>query len=319
MNATVRQLSFPWLLVAVAAALLAAGGCDTYDPAGVERQYVVEAYLQAGARLPPVRLSRTAPISGTYDPTALAVRGARVRIRRLDGDERQVISYHEAPDRPGVYLPTLVEDGRLLGSGVVEPLGHYRLEVEPPEGDGIDVESVTAETVVPDTFRIVRTSGDTLVWQEDELQVTVTRSQYPGRDARYVVTTTALEAVPANLTPLAAQALERAEEDALQIEDLSVTESPVINEGNYEVRPDGTLTIDLPWLVVNFYGPNGIAIRALGENYYDFLRSQQVQQGGSTFSPGEIPNVIERVNGGTGLFGSYAEVRYDLEVQRPGD
>ena len=56
---------------------------------------------------------------------------------------------------------------------------------------------------------------------------------------------------------------------------------------------------------------------AIDDNLYDFVRSQIIQQGGSTFAPGEIPNILERVNGAHGVFGSYARVSFDLFVKRP--
>jgi hypothetical protein len=49
---------------------------------------------------------------------------------------------------------------------------------------------------------------------------------------------------------------------------------------------------------------------------YDFIRSQTAQQGGGGFTPGSIPNVIETVEGGGGLFGSMASVRSEIFVDR---
>jgi hypothetical protein len=302
------RLAFPATGV-IAAALLLAAGCDAYEAAGVEQQYVVEAYLRAGDTLPPVRLSRTAPVGATYDFAEQAVSGAEVQVQRVGAEEAPPIRYTERADSAGVYRPA--ED-----AVTVRPLARYRLRVRPPSGDGIGAETVTAETVVPGPFRIVETSGDTLVWRQDELRATITQSEYPGRRARLLVSTTALVPARENLTPLAAQIIDRSGEDGPGLADVAVTESPVINGGNYELSARGTLTIDIPWLVANFYGPNEIAIRALDENYYDLVRSQAAQQGGSTFSPGEIPNVIERVEGGTGLFGSYAAATYRLQVTR---
>ena len=100
------------------------------------------------------------------------------------------------------------------------------------------------------------------------------------------------------------------------LDDVLITESPPINEQNYDINDDGTLTIRLPWIAVAFYGPNRITASTVDDNLYDFLRSQQVQQGGSTFSPGEIPNVIAHVDGGTGVFGSLARVAADIQVER---
>ena len=42
-------------------------------------------------------------------------------------------------------------------------------------------------------------------------------------------------------------------------------------------------------VAIIFYGPNRIFANALDDNLYDYIRSQSIQQGGSTFSPGEIP------------------------------
>ena len=99
-------------------------------------------------------------------------------------------------------------------------------------------------------------------------------------------------------------------------EDLRITESPIINEGNYEINENGTITVKLPWLAVAFFGPNRLTANALDDNMFDFIRSQTVQQGGSTLAPGEIPNVIDRVEGGTGIFGSLARSSYEVLITR---
>ena len=103
----------------------------------------------------------------------------------------------------------------------------------------------------------------------------------------------------------------------MTLEDLRVGGSPILNEENYDVNPDGTLTIKYPWLAITFYGPNRIFANALDDNLYDYIRSQSIQQGGSTFSPGEIPNPLENVEGAHGVFGSYARISFDLFVLRP--
>ena len=99
------------------------------------------------------------------------------------------------------------------------------------------------------------------------------------------------------------------------LEDVLVVESPPINEGNYEIQSDNTIDVKLPWLAVAFYGPTRTYISAIDQNLYDFIRSQDVQQGGSTLAPGEIPNVINRVDGATGLFGSYARVEQETLIR----
>lgn len=94
---------------------------------------------------------------------------------------------------------------------------------------------------------------------------------------------------------------------------VNLTPTPLLNEGNYVQNPDGTLTIDLPWIGFAFYGPNRVAVNVVDTNYYDFLRTQRAQQGRR---PGEIPNVRDHVDGGTGLFASLARVESDVNVLR---
>lgn len=71
-----------------------------------------------------------------------------------------------------------------------------------------------------------------------------------------------------------------------------------------------------PGLAISFYGPNRIIANAIDDNLYDFVRSQSIQQGGSTFSPGEIPNPLERIVGAHGVFGSYARISHEFFVLR---
>ncbi len=288
---------------------LALSACDGAGPGDFEMDYVLEAYLIAGERLQPVRLSRTAPVNQRYDFTALAVRGASVRLSLLaaDGSVETTYSIPDAPDEPGVY--------RVHDPGVrVLPLRTYRLEITLP-GTG---ERISAVTVVPDTFSVVAANAREVVFQSTaQLELTLTRSTSPGRQqSYYTFVTEALDAREEQLTPLAKAFFEN-QEGEVTLEDLRVSGSPVLNEANYDPNPDGTITIKYPWLAVAFFGPNRLFVNALDDNLYDYLRSQSVQQGGSTFSPGEIPNPIEHVEGARGVFGSYARVSYELVVLRP--
>ncbi|MFV1981762.1 MAG: hypothetical protein ACC655_11460, partial [Rhodothermia bacterium] len=124
-----------------------------------------------------------------------------------------------------------------------------------------------------------------------------------------------------NLTPLYFDFIDPDSglEDGLTEEEILrdhvIIESEPVNEGNYEVLPDNTINIKLPWFAVAFFGPQRISASALDENLYDFFRSQNVQQGGSTLAPGEIPNAITRLKGATGVFGSYARVTQETLVE----
>lgn len=296
-----------WVIVPLVLCGLVFAACDGAGGSAFEPEFVVEAFVIAGEPLQPVRLSRTAPLSEPYDFTALAVRDAEVALELLDeaGGVAERFAYAEDPARPGVYVPTAPRPAL--------PLRRYRLDVLPPGGGRI-----SATTLVPDTFRVVGANTREAVYQSTaQLEITLTRSLYPGRDQAYFVfSTEALDPVEEQLTPLAASILDF-QEDELTLEDLRVGASPIFNEANYDLNADGTLTIRYPWLAIAFFGPNRLTAHVLGDNLYDYIRSQSVQQGGSTFSPGEIPNPIEHLDGARGVFGSYARQTFELFVKRP--
>ncbi len=299
------------VLLGLAAAACGLAGCDYANPNDVRREIVVESYQVAAQRLASVRLTRAAPLTDEFDPDAAAVRGADVRVERLDadGDAVETVAYRERDDAPGVYVPAPDAPPR------VEPLTTYRLRVD------AGAERLSALTLVPDTLSLVRAENTVGTYQSpDQPAFTVTPSRYPGRQAFYLFTIESLldfEGMPeddlvAELTPFARDLFD---EDEDEIADLRIGSSPILNQSNYDTNPDGTVTIDVPWLAIAFYGPNRVRISALDDNLYDFLRSESVQQGGQ--SPGEIPNVLDRVEGGTGIFGSYATIARDVEVLRP--
>lgn len=287
-----------WMLVFVVSA------CDLAGPeAGAESEYVVESYQIAGQPLQAVYLSRSAPIEESYEFADVAVSGAEVRVERLDveGEVAATYSYREQEESAGIYVP--------VGFAIVEPLATYRLVAEPPSAE----EPVEAQTVVPDTFRVIAATADTVAYQGGEqLRVRVSRSEYPGRQEVYLFTNEALQPRIAALTPFYADITES--DDAEQvIEEYRENSSPLLNAANYGTEEDRSLTMRMPWLMFAFYGPNRLTAQAVDDNLYDFLRSQAVQQGGpTTLGPGEIPSILEHVDGGTGIFGSYA--RASLEV-----
>lgn len=287
------------------AMLLVAGftGCDSTDTRFRASEIVVEAYLVAGSPIPKVRVSRTASAERTYDFTANAVTGAEVIVTRLDenGAAEEVTRFESFDEQPGLYWPVEQNDVRAGAT--------YRLEVL-----GVGA-AVTSMTIVPGAFELVRASADTLTYQGGaQFELDVTRSEYPGRQSIFVFSTESLTPSAELLTPFYRDVAGDSEDD---IASLRITESPLINEGNYDINDDGTLTIKLPWIAVAFFGPNRLTANALDDNMYDFLRSQTVQQGGSTLAPGEIPNVIDHVENGTGIFGSLTRSSFEAYIEPP--
>lgn len=294
--------------------MLVSLACDTLEPSSFEPDVVVEAYLVAGETLSDVRLTRTVPIDQEYDADSLGVIGAEVHIELLTegGEVEQTYPYLARPLSNGRYVldtRKLDLEGRDTRPSV-QPLRSYRLVVQPPESN----QTITSVTTVPDTFQVLHVSSDSVVYRSDEpLIIEVSGSTYPGRQNVFVLTTTALEPSVSGLTPFAKAVYDNGD---VSIAELAENASPPLNEENFERRSDGSLRAQYPWLGVSFYGRNRVTLRTLDENLYDFIRSQSVQQGGSTLPPGEIPNVLERVNGGRGVFGSVAEEGVEFVVLR---
>ena len=301
------SVSSPVLIACVGLAALCASGCDAFEPAPFEPQYVVEAYLAAREPLPQVRLSTTAPIEGVYDFSRQAVRGAVVRIHLLaeGGAVEATYAYEELPSQPGVYMPSRFRH--------VLPRRTYALDVAFPDRP----DRITAQTTVPGPVALGEVNPDTVVYQSSEAFVLRVR-HYPEaeRQSYFRFSTVALDARVEQLTPFARDLYDRG---SVTIDEMRRGTSPILNEGNYEIENDSVVVIRYPWFGVLFYGPSHVSASALDDNLYDFVRSQSVQQGGSTLSPGEIPNVLDHVDGGTGIFGSYARATFGVYVARNPD
>lgn len=176
-------------------------------------------------------------------------------------------------------------------------------------------ELIRARTLVPDTFRVLDANRDTVVYRgAEQLEVRLSPSRYPGRQSVYVITSVALDARVEQFTPFAR---EFSDADSAAVAENRVGSSPLLNEDNYTAVPGGDLTVRMPWLAISFYGPNRLVTRAVDENIRDFLRSHAAQSGQTTLSPGQIPSIIDHVDGGRGIFGSYARAAIEVVVVRP--
>jgi hypothetical protein len=296
-------------LLLLPAALLLLSACDGTIVDEFERQLVVESYQLVDSTLAPVFLIRNTPVGATFDRNRLAVTDAQVEVLLLADDGSVEARYRYVADlgQPGRYRAADA-DARVL------PLRRYRLEVQTPEFDPL-----RAETVTPGRFEIRSISSDVAVWNAEEIVFNVTRPAYPTRQAVLIFTTTTqreqLSAEVATAFYRAAFESTEDDDDGFRPNDLRTGSSPLINEGSYSVNPDGTLQVELPWIAVPFYGKSRVFASAVDDNLFDFLRSQAIQGGGSTLSPGEIPNVLDRVEGGVGVFGSLSRVSQLVDVR----
>lgn len=273
---------------------LVTAGCNFYAQDDYEQYYVVESYLIANRPLPHVRVSHTLPVEDKYSVEGSAVEDASVEIRLLDDDERIIEIYPYVYQKNGVYQPANPIE--------VQPQHVYELQVAINGGD----EEITSRTFVPGAFQAEHQSEtpDSVTYQsEEQIKINTSVSSYPGRQSYFIFTVNVIDPSLDRLTPFYEDQIDEDEED---LPDLYVNSSGVINEQNYEVNTDSTLTLRVPWLAVAFYGDNYITVNAIDDNMYDFIRSQGVQGGGSTLPPGEIQNIVYNVEGGIGIFGSMA-------------
>lgn len=292
---------FAWISVLAATVLAGVwSGCDAVGPPEFEEEIVVEGYLEAGKSIGYVTVSRTLPVNEAYDPAVQAVSGASVRIELLGahGDVEASWALFAPEPASGRYRTREEVD--------VLPLRTYRLVVDAP-GAG----TVTSETTVPALFRFVDTEERTFVYDTGEAPLfEITEPFYPGRQSIFLITTIALEPDTANTTPF----YDASGEDFFTLRE---NVSPPLNGANFDRTPSGGMHIRYPWIGLTFYGLNEMRIQAIDDNVFDFVRSNAVQQGdqgGSTLSPGEIPNVIDHVEGGRGLFGSFASASIRFRV-----
>ncbi len=288
------------MLTSVLLFVVTIAGCD-FAKNEDELQYVVEAYLEANSELPPIALTRSQPVNDVYDFTSALVQDASVTVQRLDtnGNVEVEVPY-VFDEETGRYLPSVVSP--------VVPGKTFRFRAD------IGGDIVSSETIIPGEFELLSTNTDVVTYQGPvQYEVTVSESAYPGRQVIFIFSTVASDVRLDNLVPLAAEFID-GDEDAL--DDVRILDSAPLNEANFDDNMNGTLSIKLPWLAVAFYGENEIWVSAIDDNLFDIIRSQNIQQGGSTFAPGEIPNIIDRVDGGTGIFGSYARVTATVTINR---
>lgn len=291
--------------------LLFIQACDIYPQDDYEEFYVVESYLVADRQLPDIRLTRTNESLELYEISDLGISNADVSVRLLSsgpGSSIEVVFPFEFAadlERPGIYQPDTTH--------AVLPGRTYELHITFPDNN----DEITAQTIIPGAFQVVGGVQDTITYQSSEqLEVDVSLSSYPGRQSIYIFNSIAQEPFFENITPFYSEVID---EDNLEdeLERIAKTSSGIINEANFDINSDQTITIRYPWIGVAFFGPNRIVAHTIDDNIYDFVRSQGVQLGGSTLSPGEIQNVIYNIDGAIGIFGSVATDTIPTFIQRP--
>lgn len=280
--------------------------CDILDADNsYKKQYVVECYLVAEEEFPPIVLTKTLPLDQLYTLDSAAVTAGNIRIYELSDSGTPVdsIIYFRNLNSKAVYYP--------YGSKTVKPLTKYRLHITVTNDNN---HLITAETFVPGAFTALQANADTVVYQsDDQFEVRYTPSFYPNRQSYYILNVVAQDTT-GELTPFYAAATKDDNEPTRT--ELQRNSSGILNEANFNVNPDQTITIRLPWLAVAFYGDHIIEANTIDDNIYDFIRSVGTQFGSGTISPGEIYDIIDHIEGGTGVFGSYYKVESHVYIKK---
>jgi len=267
-------------------------GCEPLNQDEYEEFFVIESYAVAGRPLPDITIKRTADATEFFDDEALRVNNASVQLLRLDENGNIIDQYgYSLSDNIGVYSA----ENR---NAVIIDGGTYQFIADVPGAD----EQIRATTIVPDSFEIISDIPEQLVYQgTEQLEITITNTTPEFRQNVFVFSTIAQEPVEENLTPFYKASFD---DDNIDLDDVIINSSGLINEGSFDINPNNTITLRFPWLGVAFYGENVVVINSVDENLFDLVRSQEVQLGGSTLSPGEIPNVLYNTEGAIGVFGS---------------
>lgn len=286
--------SFIYISIFISSVLVF-GACESVNQDEYEEFFVIESYAIAGRSLPDITIKRTGKATEFFDDEALRVNNAAVQLLRFDENDNVVQEFEYLLNgNNGVY-------SAINQTEIVQPGKTYQFIADIP-GEG---EQIRAATIVPDAFEIISEIPDQLVYQgEEQLEITITNTTPEFRQNVFVFSTVAQEPLEENLTPFYKATFE--DDDDVELNDFVINSSGLINEGSFDINPDNTITLRFPWLGVAFYGENVVVIDSVDENLFDLVRSQQVQLGGSTLSPGEIPNILYNTEGAIGIFGSMA-------------
>lgn len=296
--------------------LSALAACSAYNQADFVQEYMVEAYVIADRALPNVRLSLTQEAFERFDFEQAAVSDALVQIALLDATGSVEREFEYTLSAPGIYR--VVDQSYKAESGRT-----YQLVVETSDA------TLRSETTLPTSIRSSPPEEIPLVYQgEEQFAVEVAATSTTDRQTSFIFSVLASDVIEDNLTPFYASVFDdAAEEDDnfesnpdsvknVNLSELAIVNSGIVNEANYEIQPNGNILIRLPWIAVAFYGSNTVVANSIDDNLLDFVRSQSVQLGGSTLAPGEIQNIINRIDGGIGIFGSMSTDTARVQILR---
>jgi hypothetical protein len=278
--------------------------CENLKEDKYVKQYVVESYLVGNNEFPEFYLTKTLPIDEEFSLERAGINSGKLKIYELDETQKRIdsVAYEKEDSTPGVYIPIQYK--------LVKPATEYEFVIYIEEDNN---HKVSGKTFVPGAFEAVSSNADTVMYQsDDQLSITYTPSYYPNRQSYYILTVVAKDTT-GSLTPFYNEVTKDGQPTRAELQKNS---SNILTEANFQLDAQGNVSIALPWLAVAFYGEHEIIAHTIDENLYDFNRSRDVQFGGSTVSPGEIYDILDSIDGGTGVFGSMYRITSPVFISR---
>jgi len=288
------------LFLKISLSILLLAGCELYLQDEYQPHYVVESYLVANDYLPQVRLTKTVPIHEDFNKNKMAVQDANVQIHLLNPDNSIAELYQFKHKNDGRYLPA--------DTAVIKPGSWYKLYITTKSGDIIE-----AKTLIPGEFNIVN-KDQTNVYSyrgNKQIEFTLTPSKYPNRQSYYFFTAKGQDTSKENLTPFYKELVQ---EKNVWINTYFLNSSDISNESKYNVDEQGNILLKIPWSIIAFYGQNTIAINAIDDNLYNYIRSQDGFTKGTTWANGKVQNTRYNIKGGIGIFGSMASTMQQITI-----
>ncbi|MEX0685178.1 MAG: DUF4249 family protein [Balneolales bacterium] len=282
----------PTLILQAFAFILIIGGCNLYEQEDYESEVFVYSQMTALDPLPKVTLLSTYPLGEEYIENGKFDESGTVFIYLLDEDGNRETTYPYKESRQGVHTYDGSEKIEVL------PRRTYELEVILGESN----QTLSAFTTVPDTFGMVRLVRDSVAFEQSEpIEYRITKSLYPQRQARYILSARSLDPENEELTP-------KYKASDAHPAGKALVRTSVFNQATFTSQSDD-IDIRYPWDYIAYYGPNEILIHAIDDNMLDFYTTLDQQTGNEYLSPGEIRNLTYHMEGGIGLFGSKASLK----------
>jgi len=283
-------------------------GCRSYSQDDYQEFYVVESFLVVDTPLPKLYLSTTKESTQLYNFEELVVVDATVKLEILVDD------VNSAVDSTITYSFNGIDAYEADFQHNVMSAKNYKLTITIPN----ETQPIIGYTKIPASFTNTNPVPASLEYQsEEQIEIKIPASQSSERQNYFIFSTIFRgDPIVENLTPVFRELFEEFDDEDSDINEFVKSNSGIVSEGNFDIGTDGTLTLRFPWIGISFFGENTIVTNIIDENMYDFIRSQEVQLGGGSISPGEIPNAIYNLDGAIGVFGSMATDTLNINITR---